>query len=60
VFNNGTGVDHHAWQEAPTEWTPASPIDDLMEGRPVMADCDIRIQDGRVEVRRSSATSQPN
>jgi len=126
VFNIGTGVNHHAWQEPPTEWTPALRLDELADGKPVMADCkgtpifilkrdgdvcaisdtcshaggplhegtiennvvvcpwhasrfdlrtgavrggpatvpqvryDIRIQDGRVEVRRSSATLQPN
>jgi len=126
VFNIGTGVNHHAWQQPPTEWTPAMQVSDLAEGKPQVADCngtpifilkrgdavsaisdtcshaggpllegtiednvvvcpwhasrfdlrtgavrsgpatvsqvryEVRIQDGRVEVRRSPATLQPN
>jgi nitrite reductase/ring-hydroxylating ferredoxin subunit/uncharacterized membrane protein len=126
VFNIGTGVNHHAFQEPPTDWTPAMRVADLAEGKPEMAECngtpifilkrgeviravsdacshaggplhegtvendvvvcpwhasrfdvrtgavrggpatvplvryDVRIQDGRVEVRRSPATMQPN
>lgn len=126
VFNIGTGVNHHAWQQPPTDWTPAMRIADLAEGKPQMAECngtpifilkrgqeicaisetcshaggplhegtiegnvvicpwhasrfdirtgavrggpatvsqvryDVRIQDGRVEIRRSAATLQPN
>lgn len=126
VFNIGTGVNHHAWQQPPTDWTPAMRVVDLVEGKPQMAECngtpililkrgeviravsdtcshaggplhegtiegnvvicpwhashfdvhtgaarvgpatvplvryDVRVQDGRVEVRRSAATLQPN
>jgi nitrite reductase/ring-hydroxylating ferredoxin subunit/uncharacterized membrane protein len=126
VFNIGTGVNHHAWQQPPTEWTPAMRVADLADGKPAMAECngtpifilkrgeviqaisntcshaggplhegtvegnvvvcpwhasqfdlrtgavrvgpatvpvvryDVRLQDGRVEVRRSPATLQPN
>jgi nitrite reductase/ring-hydroxylating ferredoxin subunit/uncharacterized membrane protein len=126
VFNIGTGVNHHAWQPPPTEWTPAMRLTDLADGKPQRADCDgtpifllkrgdlisaisdtcshaggplhegtldgnvivcpwhasrfdlgtgavrggpatvsqvrydVRIQEGRVEVRRSPATLQPN
>src|SRR6266550_29387 len=126
VFNIGTGVNHHAWQQPPTEWTPAMRLADLAEGKTQRADCngtpifllkrgdtiraisdtcsqaggplhegtlednvvvcpwhasrfdmrtgavrngpatvplvryDVRIQQGRVEVRRSPATLQPN
>jgi nitrite reductase/ring-hydroxylating ferredoxin subunit/uncharacterized membrane protein len=126
VFNIGTGVNHHAWQPPPTDWTPAMRVVDLGEGKPQMAECngtpvfilkrgevicaisntcshaggplhegriednvvvcpwhasrfdlrtgavrggpatvpqvryDVRIQEGRVEVRRSPATLQPN
>ena len=39
VFNIGTGVNHHAWQQPPTDWTPAMRAGDLVEGKPQMADC---------------------
>jgi len=38
VFNIGTGVNHHAWQQQPTDWTPAMRAGDLVEGKPQMAD----------------------
>ena len=38
VFNIGTGVNHHAWQAPPTDWTPAMRAGDLVEGKPQMAD----------------------
>lgn len=126
VFNIGTGVNHHAWQQPPTDWTPAMRVADLAEAKPQMAECngtpifilkrgqeicaisdtcshaggplhegtiegnvvicpwhasrfdirtgavrggpatvsqvryDVRIQDGRVEIRRSAATLQAN
>jgi nitrite reductase/ring-hydroxylating ferredoxin subunit/uncharacterized membrane protein len=126
VFNIGTGVNHHAFQQPPTDWTPAMRVADLEDGKPLMADSngtpifilkrgeviyavsetcshaggplhegtiednvvicpwhasrfdirsgavrggpatvplvryDVRIQDSRVEVRRSPATLQPN
>ncbi len=39
VFNIGTGVNHHAWQPPPTDWTPAMRVVDLGEGKPPMAEC---------------------
>jgi len=39
VFNIGTGVNHHAWQQQPTDWTPAMRAGDLVEGTPQMAEC---------------------
>jgi nitrite reductase/ring-hydroxylating ferredoxin subunit/uncharacterized membrane protein len=126
VYNIGTGVNHHAWQPPPTDWTRAMPASELVDGKPQVADCngtpvfilkrgsqisaisetcshaggplhegtledglvvcpwhasrfdlrtgavkggpatvsqvlyDVRIQEGRVEVRRSPATLQPN
>jgi len=40
VFNIGTGVNHHAWQTPPTEWTPALRESMLTEGKPQKADVD--------------------
>jgi len=39
VFNIGTGVNHHAWQPPPTDWTPAMRASDLVDGKPEMAEC---------------------
>jgi len=39
VFNTGTGVNHHAWQPPPTDWTPAMRLSDLVDGKPQLADC---------------------
>jgi nitrite reductase/ring-hydroxylating ferredoxin subunit/uncharacterized membrane protein len=33
VFNIGTGVNHHAWQEVPTEWAPTIPASELPAGK---------------------------
>ena len=33
VFNIGTGVNHHAWQEVPTEWTPTIAATDVTSGK---------------------------
>ena len=38
VFNIGTGVNHHAFQQPPTDWTPAMRASDLVEGKPQMAE----------------------
>jgi len=38
VFNTGTGVNHHAWQAPPTDWTPTLKATDLVEGKPQMAE----------------------
>jgi nitrite reductase/ring-hydroxylating ferredoxin subunit len=32
VFNIGTGVNHHAWEEPITEWTPAIQLSEIAEG----------------------------
>ena len=40
VFNIGTGVNHHAWQTPPTDWTPAVRESMLAEGKPQKADVD--------------------
>lgn len=40
VFNIGTGVNHHAWQTPPTEWTPAVRESTIAEGKPQKADVD--------------------
>ncbi|HYM51301.1 MAG TPA: Rieske 2Fe-2S domain-containing protein [Candidatus Limnocylindrales bacterium] len=34
VFSLGTGVNHHAWEEAITEWMPALRLSDLPEATP--------------------------
>ena len=39
VFNIGTGVNHHAFQQPPTDWAPAMRASDLVEGKPQMAEC---------------------
>lgn len=33
TFNMGTGVNHHAWQAPPTEWTPVLKVGDLLEAK---------------------------
>ena len=38
VFNIGTGVNHHTWEQPVTEWTPALRVSELAEGALVKAD----------------------